>query len=68
MKEYASWGAVVSAAFSALIGLYGAVFVRVRDNIDVMMQDVAAQSRFAIATALLAALSVLLQGLERLLH
>jgi hypothetical protein len=55
------------AASTALMGLYGAMFVKIRQH-RCYDAGVAAQSRFAIATALPAVISVLLQGLERLLH
>jgi hypothetical protein len=38
MKEYAAWGGIVSAAFFGPMGLYGTMFVKVRDNIDFMMR------------------------------
>jgi len=58
MKEYAAWGGIVSAAF---FGPHGPLWRQHRLHDE----DVAVQSRLTLATALLAAISVLLQGLEK---
>ena len=65
MKEYAAWGGIVSAAF---FGPHGPLWHDVRESQRqhrLHDEDVAVQSRLTLATALLAAISVLLQGLEK---
>ena len=51
--------AVVCAIRTALISVY--------DNLDTFIGDISRQSRWAMYTAVLAAVATLLQGLDRLL-
>ena len=46
-KDIASWVALISAGLSALLGLYAAVGIDVRDNIDAFIGDIQRQSHWA---------------------
>lgn len=67
MKEIASWVALAAALASACMGLYAAIGVSVRDNVDVFISDLQKQSRWAAWAAASAGISVLAQALEKFL-
>jgi uncharacterized membrane protein len=66
MKEIVFWVAILAAAASAGFGLYAALGVDVRDNLDAFISDLQRQSRWAAWAAAFAGVSVLAQSLERL--
>jgi hypothetical protein len=66
MKAIASWTAILTAAISAGLGLYAALGVEVRDNIDAFIGDLQRQSYWASLAAAAAGISVLAQALDKL--
>jgi hypothetical protein len=65
MKEISSWAAIAAAGISAVLGLYAAFGIEVRDNIDAFIGDLQRQSRWASFAAAAAGISVLAQALEK---
>ncbi len=64
-KDIASWVALISAGLSALLGLYAAVGIDVRDNIDAFIGDIQRQSHWAAWAAATAGISVLAQAADK---
>jgi hypothetical protein len=63
--DYLPWLAIAVSLTAAGLGLKAAT-VQISDNIDQFMNDLRRQGRWASWTALLAALSVVLQSIDRL--
>jgi hypothetical protein len=64
-RDIAAWLAIGLAGASALLGLYAAFGVTVRDNQDKFIADLRKQSRWASLAAAAAGLSVLAQAVEK---
>lgn len=65
MKEAASLVALVAAVVSAFIGLYAALGIEVRDNMDAFISDLQKQSKWASWAAASAGISAVAQVVER---
>jgi hypothetical protein len=57
--------AIVSAGLAAVLGLYAAVGIEVRDNIDAFIGDLQRQSHWAALAAAAAGISVLAQAADK---
>jgi len=66
MKSALSWLAIIAAFASAAIGLYAAVGIDVRDNLDVFISDIQKQSNWAGWAAAAAGVSVVAQVIEKI--
>jgi hypothetical protein len=67
MKEAFSWLAIGAALVSAAVGLYAALGIDVRDNMDAFICDLRKQSQWAAWAASAAGISVLAQAIEKVL-
>jgi hypothetical protein len=67
MKEAFSWLAIGAALVSAAVGLYAALGIDVRDNMDAFISDLRKQSQWAAWAASAAGISVLAQAIEKVL-
>ena len=67
MKEVLSWLAIGAALASAAIGLYAAMGIDVRDNMDAFISDLRRQSQWAAWAAASAGVSVLAQVIEKMI-
>ncbi|MCU1340287.1 MAG: hypothetical protein JWO19_5868 [Bryobacterales bacterium] len=67
MKEIATWLAIIAAGMSAILGLYAAFGIEVRDNIDAFIPDLQRQSHWASLAAAAAGVSVVAQAIGKLL-
>jgi hypothetical protein len=65
VKDACFWVSVVFAGLSAGLGLYAALVVKVRDNQDAFISDLARQSTYTAFAAASAGMSVLFQAFER---
>lgn len=64
LKLIVSWAPLLLGGGAAIFGLKAAN-VTVRDNLDVFIQDIALQSRYAVAAGVLAMLSAATQLLDK---
>ena len=64
MKEAFSWLGIGAALVSAAVGLYAALGIDVRDNMDAFISDLRKQSQWAASAA---RISVLAQAIEKVL-
>jgi hypothetical protein len=67
MGSVAGWAAIILGGLAAVIGLYAAFGIDIRDNQDMFIQDLHAQGRWTAAAAVCAGLAVVAQALEKLL-
>jgi hypothetical protein len=65
LKEIAGWVAILSAFVSAGLGLWAAVGIDVRDNMDAFIGDLQRQSHWAAWAAAAAGVSVLAQAADK---
>jgi hypothetical protein len=65
VRELASWAAIGFAGISAVLGMYAAFFIPVRDNMDAFIGDLQKQARWTALAATAAGLSVLAQALDK---
>lgn len=66
MKEITTWLAIIAAGASAMLGLYAAFGIEVRDNMDAFISDLRRQSHWASLAAAAAGVSVLAQAIGML--
>ena len=65
VKEIASWVAITAAGLSTGLGLYAAIFVEVRDNVDAFIGDLQRQSQWTAVAAAVAGISVFAQAIDK---